>query len=158
MPGKILSFTATELEVTNPLYQINHMMESFSIIVEVIHVAVALKDNLEAAKAYTKAFDSAINSLERTRRLLDDLDRKLTSSEEELLADWKVDCEDILTELHRHSGSSFELHDVGIWKATAALCRRLRFNPKEGDRLSLRLSISVAQLNAIFSSILLARR
>lgn len=133
-------------------------MDAFTIIVEIIHVTQALKESLQAAKAYTKDFDSAINNLEGTGRLLDNLGRTLTPSEGELLAGWKVDCEDVLKKLHAQSGSSFEPHHVGFWNAVAALCRRLCFDSNQADRLSHRLSILFAHLNIIISSILLARR
>lgn len=154
------SFTATGLEVTNPLYQNNHMMDPLTIIPMVLPIMKALKDslyNLQAAKRYTKDVDSAINSLEGTGRLLDNLGRSLTPSEGELLAGWKMDCEDVLTNLRAQS-DSFELHGVGIRKAVAALCRRVCADPKEADRLSFRLSDITAGLNVIVNSIQLARR
>lgn len=134
------------------------MMEAFTITVEAIHLTQALKENLQAAKGCTKDFDRAINIVEGIWKQLDNLDVKLTSSEDELFADWKVDCEDILTQLHAHSGPSFELHDVGFRKAVAALCRRLCFDPKEADRLNIRVLTNATNLGIIFGLVQLARR
>lgn len=134
------------------------MMEALTIIEVVLPITKALKDHLQAAKRYTKDLDSAINNLEENGRLLDKLGRGLTPSEGELLAGWKVDCEDVLANLHAQSESSFELHGVGIRKAVAALCRRICFDSKEADRLCFQLLLIFARLHVIVSSIQLARR
>lgn len=157
MPSKVHSFIATGLEVTNPLYQNNHTMDPLSIILGVLPIVKALKDslyNLQAAKAYTKEAVSAINNLEGTTRLLENLSRGLTPSEGEMLAGWKVDCEDVLTQLHAQS----ELSGVGIGKAVAALRRRIWHDSKEADRLGFQLLLIFARLNIIVNSIQLDRR
>lgn len=133
-------------------------MEAIPIVVELIHIIQAIRESLQAAQAYTRNFDSAINKLERTRRLLDNLGRTLTPREAEQLADWKVDCEVVLTDLQARSGSVLELQHVGIWNAVATFFRRLCFDSRYADALSHRLSTHFAHLNVIISSILLGRR
>ncbi|KAL9119163.1 MAG: hypothetical protein Q9187_004286 [Circinaria calcarea] len=127
-----------------------------SLSIEITKLVLAIKDNLQAEKTYTRTFRDAAENLDRKLREIKQLG--LAPEEDRFLDQWRLNCHEILVELHAYTRSGSELHSSRYQTLMTAVPRRLCFDPKEAERLTNRFSAHVSQLGEKYAYLNLQRR